>query len=260
MKILKKICLFNLIATGFLVIFFASNALSVTFEVSPASIPIDSLYHGAKVVVTGEVGVGEDIIIKFSSPAKKALLRKKGKRGSLLWMNVGELEFNPVSDVYILYSTRDINSILDSDQQDEYALGYDAFRRLVEVSPVDDEAEKENWVKEFIKFKEKNRVYGTSAGEIETEAKGNKKTFILSVDWPYQAPPQEYRVSVYAVKDNTIQDYKESPLTVEKVGALKYISNMAFNQSSVYGIASILIAIAAGFIVSIIFKGGGGGH
>ncbi len=260
MRILKKRCLFNLIATGFLVIFFASNALSVTFEVSPASIPIDSLYHGAKVVVTGEAGIGEDIIIKFSSPAKKAVLRKKGKRGSLLWMNVGELEFNPVSEVYMLYSTRDINSILDIYQQDKYALGYDAFRRLVEVSPIENEAEKVQWVKEFIKFKEKNSVYGTFTGEIETEVKGDKQTFRLSIDWPYQATPQEYSVSVYTVKDDAVQDYKHSVLNVEKVGALKYISNMAFNQSSVYGIASILIAIAAGFIVSIIFKGGGGAH
>jgi hypothetical protein len=238
----------------------ASNALSITSEVSPDHIPVNSLYHGSKVVVTGKAAVDEEIIVKFSSPAKQAHYRKKGKAGGLLWMNVGELEFNPVSDVYIVYSTQDIPRILSVEEQDRYALGYDAFRRIVEVSPVSNEEEKEMWVKEFIKFKEMNRTYGVITGKIETRTENDTKTYSLTIDWPYQAAPQEYSVSVYAVKDNTIQDHRESSLKIEKVGALNFISNMAFNRAPFYGIISILIAIAAGFIVSVIFKGGGGGH
>ncbi|GBE03517.1 MAG TPA: hypothetical protein ENH45_01310 [Nitrospirae bacterium] len=260
MRMFKRICLFNLVAACFLIMFFSSSAFSITFEVSPAQISVDSLYHGSKVVVTGEVEAGEDIIIKFSSPEKKAHLRKKGKRGGLLWMNVGEFEFNPVSDVYLLYSTQDISSMLTKDQQDKYALGYDAFKRIVEVSPVSSESEKEKWVEEFIKFKENTGVYGHFTDQVETETNGGKKTFRLSLDWPYQAPPQEYTVSVYAVKDNAVQNYNQMSLNVKKVGALNFISDLAFNKASIYGIVSIFIALLAGFIVSVIFKGGSGAH
>ena len=260
MKTLRKICLFNLVAACFLIILFSSSAFSITSKVTPAQIPVDSFYHGVGVVVTGEVETGEDIIVKFSSPAKKSYLHKKGKKGGFLWMNVGELEFSPVSDVYLVYSTGDINSILSVEQQDKYALGYDAFRRLVEVSPVSDESEKEKWVKEFISFKEKNRIYGIVTGEIETGTTGGKKTFKLSVDWPYQAQPRNYTVSVYAVKDQSVQDHNQTSLKVEKIGALSFISGMAFNNAAVYGVVSILIAIVAGFIVSVIFKGGKGSH
>jgi uncharacterized protein (TIGR02186 family) len=245
---------------GVLGMFFASGACAVTSEVTPDRISVNSLYHGSTVVVTGEVDAGEDIIVKFSSPEKKAHLRKKGKTGGLLWMNVGELEFDPVSDVYLVYSTKNIDSILSPDQQDRYVLGYDAIKRLVEVSPVTDEAEKEKWVDEFLKFKEKNRTYGIFEGDIQTDTKNNRKTFTVTVDLPYQAPPQEYMVTVYGVKNNSVQDRKETPLPVKTVGALNFISTMAFQNAPMYGIVSILIAIAAGFIVSVIFKGGGGGH
>ena len=238
----------------------ASGAYALTAEVTPDRIPVNSLYHGSKVVVTGETEAGEDIIIKFSSPEKKVHLRKKGKTGGLLWMNVGELEFNPVSDVYLVYSTKNINSILSTEQQDRHALGFDAFKRLVEVSPVSDEAEKERWVNEFLKFKGKNRIYGIFDGKVQTDTQGDKETFTVTVDLPYQAPPQEYTVSVYGVKGNSVQDHKEIPLAIETVGALNFISNMAFHKAPMYGIVSILIAIAAGFIVSVIFKGGGGSH
>ena len=260
MKTLKDICLLHVIAAGFFIIFSASESFPVTAEVSPATVAVDSLYHGSRITVTGEAEAGDDIIIKFSSPPKKMHLRKKGKQGGVLWMNVGELEFDPVSDVYIVYATKDITAILSTDQQDTYALGYDAFKRRVEVSPAANEAEKEKWIDEFLKFKMKNNTYIVSAGDIETEITGEKETYKISVDWPYQAPPQAYTVTVYAVRNNIVQSHYETPLNVEKVGALNFISGMAFNKASMYGIVSILIAIAAGFLVSAIFKGGGGSH
>ncbi|MEC4676990.1 MAG: TIGR02186 family protein [Nitrospirota bacterium] len=260
MRIPSKTFMSGLVGAFLLLVFFAASAYSVTSEVVPDRIEIGSFYHGSNVVVTGEVEAGKDIIIQFSSPGKEAHFRKKGKTGGLLWMNVGELEFKPVSDLYLIYSTKDINAILSPDQQDKFMLGYDAFRRRVEVSPISDESEKTKWVNEFIKFKEKNRIYGIFTGEIETKTDGDRETFKLSIDWPYQALPQNYTVSVYAVKNNKVQDYTQSSLNVEKVGALKFLSNMAYNKAMIYGVVSILIAFAAGFIVSVMFKGGGGSH
>ena len=260
MRILNKLILAGSIVSCFLTIFLATDAMSVTSAVSPEHINVDSFYHGGRIEVKGEAAADEEIIIKFSSPAKKVELRKKGKKGGLLWMNVGELEFGPVSDVSLLFSTQDVNSLLSSEEQDKYLLGFDSFKRRVEVSPVSSEEEKEKWVNEFIRFKEKNKVYGWFTGKIETKTENGKKSYALTMDWPYQASPQQYTVSVYAVKDNAVQDHAESVFTVETTGALKYLSNMAFNRASFYGIVSILIAIAAGFIVSVMFKGGGGSH
>ncbi len=262
MRILNglKVFLFFNIAVSML-LFSASGIAASTATVSPETIKIDSFYHGSKVTINGEIGVDKEVIIKISSPAVKTSLRKKGKAAGVLWMNIGELEFHPVPDVYFIYSTQDINSILGENDQDKYTIGYDAFKRLVEVSPVSDDAEKKKWVEEFIKFKEKNKVYGVFPGKIEASTAGGKKTYTLVLDWPYQAPPQEYTISIYAVKDNVVQEVTEQPLRVEKTGALKFLSNMAFNNAAVYGIVSIIIAIVAGFVVSLIFRGESkGGH
>lgn len=248
---LASVCLF--------VMFFSVNAFSITAEVVPDNISINSFYHGSTVVVKGEAAADEDVIIKISREAGKSHLRMKGKRGGLLWMNVGELEFSPVSDTYLIYSTGDIN-MLNADQQDEYAIGYGALKRLVEVSPVQDEKEKEKWVDEFIRFKENDRIYGLHPGTVDAVVKDGNKEYSITIDWPYQAQPKMYTVSAYAVKDGVVRSHKDVSLTVETVGALKYISDKATNSASAYGIVSILIAIAAGFIVSVIFKGGGGSH
>jgi len=260
MRILNKFNILELVVACFLILIYSPGALSITSEVSPDHISVGSLYRGSKIVINGETEADKEIIIKINSPAIKAHLRKKGKALGILWMNIGELEFNPASDVYLIYTTGDIDGILSESEQEKFAIGYDAFKKIVDVSPVSDDAEKEKWVEEFIRFKEKKDVYGVFPGKIETETIGDKKSYNLTVDWPYEAPPQEYRVSVYAVKDNVVHDRSESPLIVEKVGVLRFLSNMAFNNALIYGIISIIIAVAAGFLVSLIFKAGSRSH
>jgi hypothetical protein len=260
MRIPNKITLLKALTLGVITLFAAPNAFSVTAVLSPDHISVNSLYHGSKIEISGEAAADSEVIIKITSAEKKEHLRKKGKAGGVLWMNVGELEFSPVSDVFLVYSTGDINELLSTEQQDKYVIGYGALKRSISVEPVEDEADKEKWVDEFIKLKQKNKIYGEFTGQIKTMAEGVKKTYTLAIDWPYQAPPQDYNISVYEVRDDVVQAEAGAVLKIEKVGALKYISDMAFHREVIYGIGSILIAIAAGFIVSVIFKGGGGSH
>ena len=76
-------------------------------------------------------------------------------------------------------------------------------------------------------------------------------------DWPYQAQPGEYLVTVYAVKDGRVVESANSKVLVEQAGAVKYLATMAKNNGAMYGIISIVIALASGFGIGIIFKGGG---
>jgi hypothetical protein len=260
MRILNKITLLKALVLCVITLFVSSNAFSITANLSPDHISVNSLYHGGKIEIAGETGADSEVIIKITSAEKKEHLRKKGKAGGLLWMNVGELEFSPVSDVFLVYSTGDVDKLLSKEQQDNYVIGYGALKRNIKVEPVEDEADKEKWVEQFIKLKEKNKVYGEFSNKIKTAAEGDKKTYSLAIDWPYQAPPQDYNITVYEVKNDVVQGQADAVLKIEKVGALKYISDMAFHKEVMYGIGSILIAIAAGFIVSVIFKGGGGSH
>ena len=260
MRILNKFTLLKVLALGVITLFAVSNAFPITVGLSPDHISVNSLYHGGKLEISGTTDGDSEVIIKITSAEKKVHLRKKGKAGGVLWMNVGELEFNPVSDVFLVYSTGDIDKMLSKDQQDKYVLGYGALKRSISVEPVENEADKEKWVDEFIKLKQKNKIYGEFAGQIKTMSEGAGKTYTLAINWPYQAPPQDYNINVYEVKNDVVQGQAEAVLKIEKVGALKYISDMAFHKETIYGIASILIAIAAGFIVSVIFRGGGGSH
>jgi hypothetical protein len=224
-------------------------------------ITVDFFYHGSTVSVKGESDPGVDLVIKITSPEGHQVLKQKGKVGGLLWMNVGQLKFEQTPNFYAVYSTKKLDEILNREEQEKYVIGYPALAKHVEVAPVANAEEKAKWFDEFVKYKEASKVYACSAGKIATTANpaGRQEYYILT-DWPYQAAPGDYLVTVYAVKDGKVVEQAVSKVNVEQVGIVKTLATMAKNSAAFYGILSIGIALGAGFGVGLIFRKGGGSH
>jgi uncharacterized protein (TIGR02186 family) len=255
---IKAIALLALVIT----LGFAGTAHAMlTAKANHDHITIDFFYHGSTVSIKGESDPGVDLIIKMTAPEEHQTLKQKGKVGGLLWMNLGTLKFEHVPNFYAVYSTKKTEDILSREELEKYTIGYPALERHVEVTPVANEEEKAKWFGEFVKFKEDARVYAMSSGKIETKTTdtGRQGYYILT-DWPYQAAPGDYLITVYAVKDGKVVEQAETKVNVEQVGVVKTLATMAKNSAAFYGILSIGIALGAGFGVGLVFRKGGGSH
>jgi len=245
--------------TGVL-LFGGQSDADLTVKANHDHINVDFFYHGSTVSVSGYADAGADLVVKITSPDGHQKLQKKGKASGFLWMNVGALNLEHTPNLYFLHSTRNLDEILDPEELNKYVLGYSSVEKHAEIGPVADEAEKTQWFNEFIKFKESSRLYDRSSGKITlTEVNGRQKYYILC-DWPYQASPGDYTVTVYAVKDKKVMEKAEANVVVEQVGAVKSLYNMANHSGALYGILSILAALGAGFGVGMVFGKGGGAH
>jgi uncharacterized protein (TIGR02186 family) len=241
-------------------LFIDDSFAELTAKANHDHIKIDFFYHGSTVSVRGISEPGTDLIIKLTSPEGHETLREKGKVGGLLWMNVGELKINRVPNVYFLHSTKKIGDLLSPQEIRKYGLGYDALRDHVEMDPVADAAEKAKWFAEFVKFKESSQLYETSSGQISLTEKNGKQNYYILTQWPYQAPPDHYTVTVYAVKDRKVVETATSQVLVEQVGMVRSFSDMAKNNGALFGLLAIATALGAGFGVGMIFRGSGGAH
>lgn len=251
------------VAAAICSIFLAGGTASavLTAKANHDHITVDFFYHGSSVSVRGVSDPGTDLVIKISSPEGHETLRQKGKVGGLLWMNVGKLTFEHVPSLYFLHSTKNLTAILNSEELNKYVLGYPALEAHTEVAPVSGDAEKNRWFGEFVKMKESSKVYSTSSGKISTTTtKDGLQEYYVLMDWPYQAKPGEYTVTVYAVKDNKVVEQAESKVSVEQVGIVKSFARMAKESAATYGMISILAALGAGFGVGLVFRKGGGAH
>ncbi len=222
-------------------------------------INVDFLYHGSSVSIRGVSDPGTDLVIKITSEGGHHSLRQKGRVG-VLWMNVGTLKFEHVPSVYFLESTKKIDDMLPPEEQLKYGLGYKALAEKSEITPLKSPAEKEIWFSEFLKYKEASKVYSVAAGKISLTEKDGKQNYYIKMDWPYQAAPGDYLVTVYAVKDKKVVEQAQAKVVVQQVGIVKSLAGMAKNNGAFYGFISVLAALGAGFGVGLIFRKGGGGH
>ena len=225
------------------------------------NIKIDFFYHGSSVSVKGVSDADTDLVIKIAAPEGHESLMQKGKVGGTLWMNVGTLKLEKVPNLYTIHSTKKLEDILEPAEMEKYVIGYPALSRHIEMSPVANDGEKAKWFDEYVKYKENSKLYATTSGKIEIKkgSDGTQQYYILT-KWPYQAPPGDYIVTVYAVKNGKVLEQAEAKVKVEQAGIVKTLSGMAKNSAAFYGIISILSALGAGFGVGLVFRKGGGAH
>jgi len=233
---------------------------TLTAKANHDHIKVDFFYHGSTVSISGITDPGTDLVIKIASPEGHEALKEKGKVGGLLWMNVGTMKFEHVSNLYAVHSTKKLDELLTPEEMDKYAIGYKAVEKQAVLDPVRNDEEKAKWFNEFIRFKEKSRLYAASTGNIEMKEKDGKQSYYILTEWPYQAPPGDYFVTVYAVKDGKVVDRAESKVLVEQAGIVKTLAGMAKNKAALYGLISIVSALGAGFGVGLVFRKGGGAH
>lgn len=242
-----------------LFVFIGTASAQLTATANHDHITVDFFYHGSTVSVRGVSDPDTDLIIKVTSDDGHQTLRRKGKVGGILWMNVGELEIEHVPTVYFLHSTKNIENILSREEMNKHILGYPALEGHVEMNVLD-EREKNKWFNELVKFKESSKLYSTTTGKISLTQKGDSQNYYILTEWPYQAPPGKYTVTVYAVKNHRVVETATSHVAVEQVGLVKAFANMAKNNGAVYGIISIFAALGAGFGVGLVFGKSGGAH
>ncbi len=252
----------SVLLMGLLGVFLLVNKASaeLTIKANHDHITIDFFYHGSTVSVSGISDPGTDVIVKISSPDGHESLRQKGKVGGVLWMNVGSLNFEDTPKLYLLAGTKNIADLLDRDETDKYVIGYQALSRHVKIDPPAPAEEKAKWFDQFIKFKESRKLYNVSPAGVSLADKDGKQNYYIKMDWPYQAAPGNYIVTVYAVRDRKVVETASANVLVEQVGVVKSLAGMAKNNAVAYGTISILAALAAGFGVGLIFRKGGGAH
>ena len=256
----KIVGFLSLCCTAALLLYCSSVSAELTINTNHDHISIDFFYNGSAVSVSGLSDAGTDLIIKIAAQDGHEMLKQKGKAAGLLWMNMGTLKFEHAPNLYFIHSTKKIDDILSMEEMNNYVIGYSALSKHIEIAPVTNDEERTRWFSEFIRYKEASNLYVVSSEQIKTTNENGKQKYYIKTDWPYQAPPGEYLVTVYAVKDKKIIEKAETKVFVEQVGIIKMLSGMAANNGAMYGIISIVVALGAGFGVGMVFRKGGGAH
>ncbi len=233
----------------------------VQMKLKPNHIAIGATFTGNNITVTGTIPADSEALIRLVGHYGDVKLKKKGRALGFLWMNMGAVEFQNVPSVFLIVPSPNLEKFSKEDNTGwrKIGLGIDAVEENATIIPSSED--KKKLFKDFEKLKESAELYGTQGNRISYgETAGTLKSFTAKVFIPSDIPQGSYTVELFAIKDGGIVATAEEKITAEEVGFPATLSFLAFHHATLYGILAVIVAIIAGLVTGLLFKGAKGGH
>jgi uncharacterized protein (TIGR02186 family) len=236
---------------------FVSAAVPGTVTVIPSAINIGASFNGIDIEVQGSIPKDADAVVRFKSGEQDVALKEKGKAMGILWMNMGTVTFHHCPDIFMVATPKSLTE--DSDQWKGLNLGVSSLINQIEITPASED--KTFLFDQFVKLKSKHGAYASGFGKVTYQVPANDlKPFSATISIPSGLKPGSYQVEVFTVKDGSVASKTETSVNVEETGFPKFLSALAFGKPLLYGIVSVIIALAAGLLTGLIFQGSNEGH
>jgi uncharacterized protein (TIGR02186 family) len=240
---------------------FSSAAGGIKAHLTPEAVDVGTFFNGTKVYVSGDVSRDSEVVVRLWGMRRDVALKKKGKVLGLLWMNLGGVTIHDAPSMYLVSIPKDLAAIAKTqpNKWEELGFGFAALEKEINISSPP--AEREAIFKEFLKLKKSEGLYAIETGSISfTEENSGGKSFKAVLEIPPRVTPGKYTVEIFAVKDGSVAASTTAELQVKQVGFPAFVSNLAFKHGALYGLLATIIAIVAGLLMGVIFKGEKGAH
>lgn len=225
-------------------------------KLAAKTVKISTFYNGTTLDVTGSVPVANDVVLQVRGPKQDVHLKEKGKVAGFLWMNKTDVSLENIPAVYMLYTPA---GATENFIGPELGIGYKALVNDITISP--ESSDKAFIFGEYVKLMEKAGVYAINEATIHyDEPNDGMKCFSTTLHIPSKMIAGKYIVEAIAVKNGQIKAKTQEVLTLELSGLPAVISSMAYDKPLLYGVMSVFIALAAGLIIGVVFRGGDGAH
>jgi uncharacterized protein (TIGR02186 family) len=80
------------------------------------------------------------------------------------------------------------------------------------------------------------------------------RLFRAQLALPANVPTGKYQVQIYLLRDGRVVSARSRGLDVERVGAEAVVYDFAHQNSALYGLIAILVALMAGWVAHLAFR------
>jgi uncharacterized protein (TIGR02186 family) len=227
-------------------------------EATQDTIQIGVRYSGERIYFFGTLPDPEaDLVVKLIS--KEASPLKVSKKGKVLlfWMSVKQYEITGMPQIYKVHTSGPLEEILTPALAKQLNIGYETLEQGMGMKLLRGESSKEDremLFEGFLSLKKRQDLYRIEENTIRI-AKG--KLFEHSFNFPDKAREGEYVIESYAVKAGKVIGSSTDVIDIRKIGLTAWLYRKSQHNGVFYGIMAVVIALGAGLLVGIIFKGGG---
>lgn len=230
----------------------AQRSSDLATGITEEEIAVTSDYRGARLTVFGvhwqRARVKSDVVVVLRGPGEREIVRRK-RRVLGLWINSDPVRFSSAPSFYSLASTRPVGAFLSASTIATLGLDPGALARLEGSTPED--SDPAAYRRALVRLKKGSGLYRESPNGLRLEEDGAFKVpFII----PANAPVGVYAVDVYLFRNGRLVQHKPGKINITRIGIEKTIYSAAHTWPLLYGIATVLFALGAGYAAALAFR------
>ncbi len=231
-----------------------ARAEDLVSGLSQDQVQIASNYTGTDLVVFGAIeardasaGGTPDVVVVLRGPEGSMIVRRKVRIAGV-WINRDAMRFGGMPGFYYVASTRPLAAISSAQNLERYQIGLANVEPRSESTHVPAKAEPYRLA--AIRERAREGLYGETTN-VEFLS---YSLFRVRVPIPATVPRGSYTADVYLFRDGNVISAQSTPLFVEQTGIERQIYNLAHERPFWYGLATVLMAMAMGWLSSLVVR------
>ena len=227
--------------------------------VAEERITVSSDYRGSYVTVFGvnpdRRGRG-DIVVVVRGPTETTTVMRK-RRAFGLWINGAPVQFSGAPTFFAVLSNRPLRQIASAQSIWRYRLDPAAAAQLASAVPAG--ADPALYRNALVRLRRQQGLYQEYSGRAAPERRGGLTLyqgglFRAVVRLPANAPIAEYHADTYLFREGRLISTQRVPIDIARVGVERSIHELATGSSLLYGVLTVLLALAAGWLAAVLFR------
>ena len=189
-----------------------------------------------------------DVIVAVTGPLEPVIVRKKERKFGI-WINDAGVTVDTAPSLYAVATTGPFRDIISFTDDFRYKVGIENLVHF--IGETYDKEFKEGYPEALVRLRRASGIYFELIGAVKVI---DETLFETRIRLPANLVEGDYRARIFLLRDKAVVDVFETSIEVRKVGLERWIYTMAQEQSALYGILSILVALTAGWLASAFFR------
>jgi uncharacterized protein (TIGR02186 family) len=231
---------------------------SIDIGLSTDTVTITSDFSGADLTIFGAVENADpllmrqgryDIVVVLEGPSRPVTVRKKDRVFGI-WINTQSVDFENVPASYLVSTTRATQDITDDRTYQQLSLGINHI--FLQPAHAGDKPEKLAEFSQALRnTKRQKGLYGERVGGVRFLS---NTLFRASVALPASVPLGTHKARAFLFKNSKFIGETSAQLHIAKSGFEQTVYRTAHEDSLIYGLFAVLLAMVTGWLGRIIFR------
>jgi uncharacterized protein (TIGR02186 family) len=228
---------------------------TIVAGLSQNRVSITADFDGSEILIYGAVKRDApvpdkpmEVIVTVEGPSTPLTIREKSRRFGM-WINTSAVNIDAAPSFYAIATTGPLRQIISDTENLRYKVTIPSMISAIGIAS--ETATPDDFITGLLRIRLGEGRYRLDQGAVEFL---EETLFRADVELPANLTDGEYRVRIFLTRGGRVIDSQERVIGVRKEGVERFIYNLAKEQPLVTGIASVLMAVVAGWAASTAFR------